>query len=53
MLDEHNVHKCYVVWPKYRMFSFIKKSFVKKKSPHIMGEKSILCPCVTNFSKSY
>ena len=51
MLDEHNVHKRYVVWPKYRMFSFIKKSFVKEKSPHIMGEKAYFAHVLLIFQK--
>lgn len=36
MMDEHIVHKCYVVWPKYGMFSFIKRVLLKK-SLHMMG----------------
>lgn len=51
LLVEHIVHKCFVAWPKYRMFSFIKRVLLRKLTTYY--GKKILHPCVTNFSKNY
>ena len=44
MLDEHIVHKMLCSMAKVENVLFYKKSFVKEKSLHIMGEKKHALP---------